>query len=268
MKTDREFLARGALINGIGFITRVAAPALVILLARFYPKAEFGLFISIQAMVITISRALLLGLDKGLLWYVPKAGRIGGAPWGVASSLWLSAALAAAAFGVSVTMIETGWVYGLSAFQNASPSFLLLMAASVLPFCAVNIFSGALEGARQPQYRVFLGVFLTMASVPALALALKGPLGNAASLGAGMFLGHLIGASLFIPGLRKHFPGESWLKPSRPPAQLLNYSLPLAGVELVSSVLSRVDLWMVLLLLGPENAAVYAIMVTMANGLR
>lgn len=268
MKSDREFLARGALINGIGFITRIAAPALVILLARVYPQAEFGLFISLQALVMTIARAALLGVDKGLLWHVPKVARLNAAPWGVAGSLWLSTALGAVVVAGCALLIATGWYTRIESLEDAPASFLMLMAASVLPFCAVNIFSGALEGARQPQYRVFLGVFLTMSLVPALALALKDTLGNAASLGAGMFFGHLIGALLFIPALRRHFPGESWARASRPPAPLLRYSLPLAGTELVTSLLMRVDLWMVLLLLGPESAAVYAIMITLANGLR
>lgn len=268
MKTDREYLARGALINGIGFITRVASPALVILLARVYPQAEFGLFISLQALVMTVARGALLGLDKGLLWHVPKVSRIGAAPWGVAGSLWLSSAIGTAMVAACALLIATGWHTRLEAFEDAPATFLMLMAASILPFCAVNVFSGALEGARQPQYRVFLGVFLTMALVPALALALKDTLGNAASLGSGMFFGYLIGALLFVPALRRHFPGEAWARASRPPAPLLKYSLPLAGTELVSSLLMRVDLWMVLLLLGPESAAVYAIMITLANGLR
>ena len=268
MKTDRQFLARGAFINGIGLITRVVSPVLVILLARIYSKAEFGLFISLQALIMTVSRAVLLGLDKGLLWYVPRTARHGNPPWGMAGSLWASAGISALIFAGVALMVLTGAYSRVHAFEGVSAPFLLLMAASIFPFCAVNLFSGGLDGARQPQYRVFLGVFLTTALVPLIAITLKGVLGGAASLGVGMLLGYSIGALLFLPGLRKHFPGESWIRPSRPHVDLLRYSLPLAGTELVSSVLLRMDLWMVLLFLGPEKAAVYAIMVTLANGLR
>jgi O-antigen/teichoic acid export membrane protein len=42
----------------------------------------------------------------------------------------------------------------------------------------------------------------------------------------------------------------------------------LAGAELVSGILGRLDLWMILLLLGPEKAAIYAVLITITNGLR
>jgi O-antigen/teichoic acid export membrane protein len=88
------------------------------------------------------------------------------------------------------------------------------------------------------------------------------------SLGAGMLLGNILGCLFFIPPLRAHFPGEPWLRASRPQPELLRYSLPLAGAELVSGILGRLDLWMILLLLGPEKAAIYAVLITITNGLR
>ncbi len=269
MKTDKEFLVKGSLVNGLGLVTRAVSPALVILLARFYPQTELGLYISFQALVLTLSRAAVLGLDKGLMWYIPRRERLGEtSDHGLADSLLASMALGVLLFALFAI---AGWTGLLSRFDTlkAMPlPFMLLMVGAVLPYTAVQLFSGALEGKRLPQYRVFISLFLTTSLVPILALLLKYVLGDAMSLAAGMFFGNLAGCLFFIPVLRARFPDEAWAKAGRPPAELLAYSLPLAGTELVYSLASRVDVWMILLLLGPEKVAVYAVMVTITNGLR
>jgi O-antigen/teichoic acid export membrane protein len=50
--------------------------------------------------------------------------------------------------------------------------------------------------------------------------------------------------------------------------KLLFYSLPRGFSEVVASILYRIDLWMVLLLLGPAESGVYAVMLVISNALR
>jgi len=52
------------------------------------------------------------------------------------------------------------------------------------------------------------------------------------------------------------------------PRDLLLYSMPRWLSDITSSVLTRIDMWLVLLLLGPGEAGVYAIMVTISVALR
>lgn len=273
---DRRFLAWGSWVNGLGLVTRIASPLLVILLARAFPQKEFGAFIAVQSFTMTLARIAILGLDKGLLWHI--AGQEGGAGrsasgsadagrTGLAESLLLSSGLGLLiAFISTVTVAGLGWrPQGLS---EGSLPFLALMFASVLPQAGVQILSAALEGRRKPQYRVLIATFFTFSSVPALALLFQNHLPGELSLGLGMFLGWTLGLFAFIPVLRRHFPAERWWNPRRPPEALLRYSLPLALSEVVGGVVQRVDLWMVLLLLGPEKAAVYAVMITITNGIR
>jgi O-antigen/teichoic acid export membrane protein len=151
---------------------------------------------------------------------------------------------------------------------QGSTAFILIMLASVLPFTGIQVISGALDGIRLPQYRTVLALFLGTALVPALAFATRPWFGDRMSLAAGMLLGNLVTFVCFLPVLRRKFPHEPWLRPARPAAALLRYSLPLAVSELTTNILMRVDLWMILLLLGPQKAAVYAVMVTITNGLR
>jgi O-antigen/teichoic acid export membrane protein len=269
MKSDKEFLAKGSLISGLGLVTRIVSPALVILLARFYPQGELGLFITFQALVLTLSRLSVLGLDKGLLWYVPRMeGQGRGNAYGLADSLLVASLISLLFLAVFAVAGATGLIERIESLRGRSLPFILLMIGSVWPIAAVQLFSSALEGKRLPQYRVVLALFLTTSLVPLIALLLKQALGDALSLAAGLFLGNFIGFLSFLPVIRARFAGEAWSKASWPNAELMRYSWPMAGSELVGNLLVRADLWMLLLLLGPEKVAVYAVMVTITNGLR
>lgn len=268
MKSDKEFLVQGSWINGIGLITRVVSPFLVILLARVFPPRELGLFLSFQALVLILSRASILGLDRGLLWHVarkdPAESR------GLAESLRVSTSIGTIFFLCFVAFISMGVVNlpGFGWLQGASAPFLLMMSGSIVFFSATQLFSGALDGLRLPQYRVFIGQFLMTALVPLFAIVFRKPLGNEFSLAAGMLIGQMTGCLLFLWPIHTHFRAEPWTKRSWPEPRLWHYSLPLASVDIIVSILLRVDLWMVLMLLGPEKAALYAVMASLANGLK
>lgn len=271
-KADKAYLVKGSLINGLGLATRVVSPFLVILVARYYPPEDFGLFASLQALVLTLSRIAVLGLDKGMLWFVPRTLRRsdgdGARGLGLADSLAVSSVMGALILAGFAAAAAMGWLGRFGDLGRGTPGFTLAMIASVIPFTAMQLFSSALEGKRLPQYRVVITSFLGAALVPALAFATRPWLGNRMSLAAGMLLGNLAACLCFLPALWRHFPAEPWLRPRRPAPELLRYALPLAASELIASVLLRVDLWMILILLGPAKAAVYAVMVTITNGLR
>jgi O-antigen/teichoic acid export membrane protein len=271
-RTDKEYLVRGSLINGLGLLSRVVSPFLVILLARYYPPKDFGLFVSIQALVLTLSRIAILGLDKGLVWYAPKILRSmnAGSPQrlGLSDSLYVAFIMGAFIWVGFAIAGFTGLVAHFEILGQGSTAFILVMIAAVLPFTGIQVASGALDGIRLPQYRTVIALFLGTALVPALAFATRPWLGDRMSLAAGMLLGNLAAFLCFLPVLRAKFPNEPWLRPASPAPELWRYSLPLAGAELASNILMRIDLWMILLLLGPQKAAVYAVMVTITNGLR
>ncbi len=269
MKSDKDFLIKGALINGVGLISRVISPLLVILLARIFPPAVFGLFIAFQALVLTLSKFSTLALDKGLLWYVSRmSGEDDRTNHGLSGSILIGSLISGVLFlGIAIA----GWTGLLSHFESlegASLPFILMMAASLWPYTLIQLFASALEGLRMPQFRVVIALFMTTSLIPSIAFLLKGPLPDDMSLGAGMLLGNLVGMAAFIPFIRKYFPREKWFLGVNVPPPLLRYSLPLAFSEVVTPLLGRVDLWMILFLLGPEKVAVYAVMVTIANGLR
>jgi O-antigen/teichoic acid export membrane protein len=79
---------------------------------------------------------------------------------------------------------------------------------------------------------------------------------------------NVLGCIFYLPLMRKLFPGNPGAMQKKVPKDLLLYSLPRGVSEVVGSILYRVDLWMVLLLLGPGEAGVYSIMLIISNALR
>lgn len=248
---------------------RTVAPALVVLLARSFDKPTFGLYLSLQLWTLTLTRLFVLGLDKGLAWYIPENRRDGrSSSEGLASSLFVTAAFGLAGLILLSAALLLGLLDRAEAFGHHSRLFVLLLLWST-PFQVVqNIGAGAAEGARSPQYRILINQFLSVGLAPVFALALLAMGGGELSLAAGLFCAHVLGAIAYVPVLWHLFPRMLADAFRKVPPRLMAYSLPLGLSELVVSVLLRIDLWMVLLLLGPERAAVYGILVTVANAVR
>ena len=64
LEADSNFLKRSVILNIFGTVLKVCGPLLTILLARIFGAAEFGIFVSMQTLLLTIARSSTLGLDK------------------------------------------------------------------------------------------------------------------------------------------------------------------------------------------------------------
>ena len=72
VQQDQKYLVKSAVYNLAGTLLKVLAPVLMIVVARVFDKALFGVFVSTQLWVLTLSRVSVLGLDKGLHRYLPQ----------------------------------------------------------------------------------------------------------------------------------------------------------------------------------------------------
>jgi len=72
LRRDARDLRRGVAINALGYLARVAYPVLLGVAVALYGAAEFGVFTAAQAALLLVLRLALLGLDKGVLWWVPR----------------------------------------------------------------------------------------------------------------------------------------------------------------------------------------------------
>src|SRR5690606_14480004 len=101
---DVRALHKGALANLAGHAARFAQPLLLLAVTRLYGPSEFGLFVSGQAAYQILAKTSLLGLERGMRFWVPRA-TADGEPLGVRPALVrvlvASLLLTALSFGIA-----------------------------------------------------------------------------------------------------------------------------------------------------------------------
>jgi O-antigen/teichoic acid export membrane protein len=268
LEKDKSFLLRSTLYNFLGTALKVIGPVFMIVLARIFGKEEFGIFIGTQLWMLTLSRVAVFGLDKGLNWFLPQNG-VNNRPLhlGFNESLGRSLSFSVVIF----LLLLICAIFGLQKYSKSlaelSSMELSIYALSIVPWVALHIFGGAAEGIRKPQYRMFITECSVFALAPLISIAFHFTnIPNA--LPAGLLIANIIGCLIYIPLIKKLLPFSLIYFKNKIPKELLIYSIPRGFSEVVASVLLRIDVWMILLLLGPAEAGVYAVMVTISNGLR
>ncbi len=269
LQSDKRYLVKGSIINLVGLVLRNISPILMIGLARLFPKDVFGVFVSVQLFTLTLSRLLVMGFDRGMIWYIPQNQK-NGRPLhsGLIPITYVTHLIAFLVWLLVVIFYGLKGEHGIPSLSPVSPLFVLLCLFSLVPFMALHCFSAVLEGLRLPEYKLLVNQFLTITLGPLIAIALFfAGVGNI-SLAIGFTASNLLGAMVLWWIVNRRLPGIQWNHFEGIRRDLWRYSWPLGLAEAVAGLLLRVDLWMILLLLGPEDAAVYAIMLTLSNGLR
>lgn len=258
LENDSNFLKKAVVVNIVGTILKVCGPLLTIVLARIFGAAEFGVFVSTQTLLLTISRTATLGLDKGLYWYLPQNRLQGRVPHaGVMESFWVSAAVA----------LFCTLVIFVGSFTPLIADEMPWYGISLVFYAACYVLSNVSERNRRPQNAVFINSFFVAVLAPASSIALHF-MGIPHALPLGLLVGQIGGFILHFVLVRRQFPEMPLVPKSRLPKELLIYSLPLGFNEFIASFLIRSSLWMVMLFLGPEKAGAYGIMVTISNALQ
>ncbi|MBW2277374.1 MAG: hypothetical protein JRF63_07770, partial [Deltaproteobacteria bacterium] len=72
IRTDARDLRRGVAVNIGGYVLKAAYSAFVFVAILLYGKHDFGLFTVGQAGIFIVARACMMGLDKAILWWVPR----------------------------------------------------------------------------------------------------------------------------------------------------------------------------------------------------
>lgn len=258
LDADSKFLKKAVLLNIIGTILKVCGPLLTIVLARVFGAAEFGIFVSTQTLLLTISRSSTLGLDKGLYWYLPQ-NKLNNRPAfeGIMESFWVT---------IAVSLLCTLVIF-IGSFTPLISAELPWYALSLVFYATSYIFSNSSEGNRRPQNAIFINSFFVAVLSPASSILLHF-LNIPHALPLGLLIGQMCGFVLHFILVRRQFTDMPLLPSKRLSKSLLLYSLPLGFNEFVSSFLIRSGLWMVMLFLGPEKAGAYGIMVTISNALQ
>ncbi len=154
--TIRHHINRGAGIQFVGNIFRLAEFLLTLLAARLFGAQVWGQYIFLTALVIPMVRLSNIGLDKGLVWFIAKYYTEKIPPR-------LFKLLRAWSFGLSVVSVLGYSIYyflsgGLSRSETAliQPVSTVVIAFSV-PFLALtNLSLGISIGRKKIEHDVFI----------------------------------------------------------------------------------------------------------------
>lgn len=258
LDVDKSFLKKSTLFNILGTVLKICGPLLTIMLARIFGAGEFGIFVSTQGLLLTIARASTLGLDIGLRWYMPQNklhGRV--AYSGIMESFWISVAVS---LFVTIVII-------LGSFTPFISDELPYYAISLVFYSGMYVLSSSSEGNRKPWISIFINDFIIAVMAPLVSIILH-YLDIPHALPFGLLFGQVIGFTLHAKAVRKQFKKMPIVPQERISKELVLYSVPLGLTVLVGNLLQRSTLWMVLFFLGDEASGVYALMMTLANGLQ
>jgi O-antigen/teichoic acid export membrane protein len=258
LASDSRFLRKGALFNIFGTALKICGPVLTIVLARIFGSTEFGIFVSMQAILLTISRAATLGLDRGLHWYLPQ-NKLKNRPvyQGIMESFWLT---------ISIAVLITVVIF-LGAKADLVLDELPYYALSIVFYAGVYVLSTSSEGNRKPWFAILINDFLVMALSPLVSILLYfGGIPHALPLG--LLIGQMGGFVLHALVVRSQFRDMPIFPKRIVEKELFLYSLPIGLNVFVSDLLMRSTLWMVLYFLGADAAGVFALMITLSNGLQ
>lgn len=258
MESDHKFLKKSALFNVFGTALKICGPLLTILVARIFGTAEFGIFVSTQALLLTISRASTFGLDRGLHWYLPQ-NKLHSRPAyeGIMESFWIT---------TLISVLATVVIF-IGSFTSFFSPEIPFYAVSLVFYSASYILSNSSEGNRRPWYAIFINDFLVAVLSPLVSIILFF-LDVPHPLPLGLLFGQVGGFIMHSIAVRKQFHNMPIIPAKGITKSLVLYSLPIGLTVLVGNLLMRSTLWMVLFFLGPEAAGVYALMTTISNGLQ
>ena len=258
LDVDKSFLKKSTLFNILGTVLKICGPLLTIMLARIFGTGEFGIFVSTQGLLLTIARASTLGLDIGLRWYLPQ-NKLHKRPVynGIMESFWISVAVS---LFVTVVII-------LGSFTPLISDELPYYSISLVFYSGMYVLSSSSEGNRKPWISIFINDFVIAVMAPLVSIILH-YMDIPHALPFGLLFGQVIGFTLHAKAVRKQFKNMPLIPPGRASKELVVYSVPLGLTVLVGNLLQRSTLWMVLFFLGADASGVYALMMTLANGLQ
>jgi O-antigen/teichoic acid export membrane protein len=263
LSSDARELRRGVLVTYAGYVLKLAMPVLLALATRAYGATRWGEFLAVQAVVLIAMRVALLGLDKGLLWWVAARERKDALP-GVRPSLVTVTA-------TSLLACALLWLApSITGSSAREASALRITALALPPYALSELLLHATMGQRRMELQVLVRDTVNPL-VQVLAALLLFHLGRGEQgLAWGFVLSHAIGLALASLGFRKLFRGASWPRGEALvlPSGLRRYAAPLWLAEVASSLSLRMDTLALAAYTDAATVGVWGIVSQFATALR
>ncbi|MCP4603765.1 MAG: oligosaccharide flippase family protein [Proteobacteria bacterium] len=264
--SDVRELHRGALINALGYLVKIAYPVLLIVVVRLYGAEQFGVFSVVQATLLFTMRLCLLGFDKGVMWWIarldPSVERKG------LKQVLIIVGILSTLAALGISLGGASWIAEWSGAPDAVLS-LRLMSLGLIPMTLMELLIHAALGKRRMEAQVIVregivSFVLVLAAVGFYFIGVKQ---------LGLALAFLISSGAGLVGsvwmFARVFDGSKWLHRGwRPPAELTRYSIPMWLSEMANSFLLRMDMYVIAALTEPRIVGIYAAVMQVGNTIR
>ena len=252
---DAADLRRSMRLTLASYVPRIVIPLLLILVIRLYGAGPFGVYTVVFAVLGFILRICMLGLDKGLLLWIPRQ-----APaderMGLRAVLLTTTTLAAVAALLVGTLLAP-WIARWAGKPEAVTT-LRWMAASLVPMAAMEVLIQTANARRRIDGQVLVKDGLVAVLFVVLALvfhfARLGSPGLALAHTVSMSIGVLVLAAMFA----RLYKGTAWTGPRfLPPRELVRLSRPLWLTEILATAYNRFDVYMIAALSDPVTTGLF-----------
>ena len=263
---DARDLRRGVAVNMLGYAIKLAHPVLLAIATRLYGAESFGVFIVSQAAVMMLARVCLFGLDKGVLWWVPRQ-EPSDERRGVLGAL-LVATVSSAVVAAGMLVIPTGWIATWTDDPGV-PTAMRIMALGIVPLAASEVLLHATMAKRRMEPQVIVRETLVPVTLLGAATALFFAGAGAHGLAIAFLLSHLVGFAGAAIAFGRVFRGSRFgARPLELPPKLRRYAGPWWISEMTNTALQRTDVVILAMATDPFVVGVYGIVVQFANAVR
>jgi O-antigen/teichoic acid export membrane protein len=213
-ETPALTVARGARVNGLGVVARLAQPLALVLLTRWYGPEEIGVYLLSVAVVETLAALAGSGLQDAVVAFLspldPSSPR--------AQSLLASAfALAAAGSVLAVVLALGGAVLAPAWLPQVTSSTTLLLMAPAVP---LMVFTGLVVAATRSRFVQAWDVVLMGVTRPVLVIGCAAAFlargATAGSLALAYLTAHASLAAVAAFVLARHYAWLPVLRAARP----------------------------------------------------
>jgi len=267
IEQDRRDLRQGVSINTLGYLLKLSVPIMMVFVVRSYGVRAFGLFVLTQAVLLFVARVCIVGLDKALLWWIPRQ------PKGCELNGWSSSI-------VSVGVLSAMTAIGMTAFTRPVATWLggatevatplRIMAAALVPMTLLEMLLAACMGRKRMEPNVLIkDTVLPIATVGFALLLVPLRLGST-GLGLAFLAAYVCACALAWAWWRQLFHDAKDPSPHRllPPDSMLQYAFPMWLSEMSNAFLLRMDTYAVTTLGDLQLVGIYGSVTTMANTIR
>lgn len=265
---DARALRRGVSVNFIGYGIKLAHPLLLAVATHLYGAGRWGVFVVGQAATMVLVRVCLMGLDKGVLWWLPRQA-LGRERSGLLGALARVVVVASALAAVLVLLPSA--VFSLFQADVAVVGPLRIMATGMVPLVVMELLLHATMAKRRMEPQVLVReTAVPVAQVGSAVLLYLAGL-REVGLAVSFVVANAIGAAGAMWSFARIYRGSAWpdgrdrLALPRP---LRKFSGPIWLAEITNSLLQRLDLLLLAGFVSASAVGVYGVVTQLANALR